>query len=299
MFETARADHTHRRLTSTYVVEMGDELERNRALWSHVNAQFTAADADARWGQAEITWGLFSVPDAELGVLGEVAGLDILEIGSGTAYFSSWLYRRHARPVALDLSRAQLETARRCQAGSAAGRLAGGDASTNMDTDIGADRRTPACSFPLVEADGSRLPFRDDSFDLAVSEYGASPWCDPERWLPEAARVLRPGGRLVFLTNSALLGLCVPAEGGTAEDRLLRSPGELARITWPGGGTEHHPSHGDWIRHLRAAGFGIDALHELYPPAGAGAHDFYEIVTPEWAERWPAEELWVAHLPSL
>src|SRR5262245_2643045 len=255
---------------------MADELERNRALWSHVNAQFTAADAGARWAQAEITWGLFSVPDAELGVLGGVAGLDVLEIGSGTAYFSSWLHRRHARPVALDLSRAQRGTARRCQAEGAAGR----------------------CSFPLVEADGGRLPFRDDAFDLAVSEYGAGPWCDPELWLPEAARVLRPGGRLVFLTNSVLLGLCVPAAGGVAEDRLLRSQAELARITWPGGGTEHHPSHGEWIRHLRTAGFEIEALHELHPPAGAIAHDFYEIVTPAWAERWPAEELWVARLPS-
>jgi SAM-dependent methyltransferase len=253
---------------------MADELERNRALWSQVNEQFTAADAEARWGQAEITWGLFSIPDAELGVLGDVSGLDVLEIGSGTAYFSAWLHRRHARPVALDLSRAQLETARQCQTGGA------------------------ATSFPLVEADGGQLPFPDDSFDLAVSEYGAGPWCDPSCWLPEAARVLRPGGRLVFLTNSVLVGLCVPAEGGTAEDRLLRSQAELAQITWPGGGTEHHPSHGDWIRHLRTAGFVLDALHELYPPADASAHDFYEIVTPEWAARWPAEELWVAHLPA-
>jgi SAM-dependent methyltransferase len=277
---------------------MADELERNRALWSDVNAQFTAADADVRWAQAEITWGLFSVPDTELGVLGGIAGLDVLEIGSGTAYLSSWLYRRHARPVALDLSRAQIETARRCQAESAAGRLAGSGASADLDTDTDAVQRTSVCSFPLVEADGGRLPFRDDSFDLAVSEYGAGPWCDPELWLPEAARVLRPGGRLVFLTNSVLLGLCVPAEGGTAENRLLRSQADLARITWPGGGTEYHPSHGEWIHHLRTAGFDIDALHELYPPADASAHDFYEIVTPEWAGRWPAEELWVAHLPS-
>lgn len=250
---------------------MDDELDRNRAVWSEVNADFTAADAVARWGQTEITWGLFSVPEADLGVLGDVAGLDVLEIGSGTAYFSAWLHRRHARTVALDLSHAQLSTARHCQ---------------------------QAGTFPLVEADGGRLPFRDDSFDLAFSEYGAGPWCDPERWLPEAARVLRPGGRLVFLTNSTMLGLCVPAQGGVAQDRLLRSQAELSRITWPGGGTEHHPSHGEWIRHLRSAGFRIEALHELHPPADADAHDFYEIVTPEWAQSWPAEELWVVTLES-
>ena len=247
---------------------MGDELERNRALWSDVNAQFTESDADARWGQTEITWGLFSVPDADVGVLGDVAGLDVLEIGSGTAYFSSWLHRRRARPVALDLSRAQLETARRCQTDDA---------------------------FPLVEADGGRLPFCDGSFDLAVSEYGAGPWCDPRRWLPEAARLLRPGGRLVFLTNSVLAGLCVPAEEGFAGDRLQRPQRDLFRIEWSGGGVEWHPGHGDWIRELRAAGFEIDALHELYPPADAPTHGYYDIVTAEWAAQWPAEDLWVAH----
>ena len=107
--------------------------------------------------------------------------------------------------------------------------------------------------------------------------------------------MLRPGGRLMFLISSVLLGLCVPAEGGTAENRLQRSQHDLAHITWPGGGTEHHPSHGSWIRQLRAAGFVLDALHELYPHRDARAHEFYEIVTPEWASRWPAEELWVAH----
>lgn len=250
----------------------GDELRGNRELWSLVNERFTAGDARERWDQPTITWGLFGVPDAELGLLDAVAGLDVLELGCGTAYLSAWLHRAGARPVALDLSRAQLETARRCQ--------------------------EHAGSFPLIEADGACLPVRAQTFDLVVSEYGVGPWCDPAQWLSEAARVLRPGGRLVFLTSSVLLGLCVPAEGGTAEDRLLRSQEELAHITWPGGGTEHHPSHGSWIRELRASGFVVDALHELHPPEDAVPHTFYEIVTPEWASRWPAEELWVAHRPG-
>jgi SAM-dependent methyltransferase len=142
------------------------------------------------------------------------------------------------------------------------------------------------------------VPLRSASFDLVVSEYGAGPWGDPRRWLPEAARVLRPGGRLVFLTNSVLACLCVPAAGGFAEERLLRPQRDLFRIEWPGAGVEHHPGHGDWIRLLRSAGFVVDALHELYPPAGAATHEHYDIVTAEWAEQWPAEDLWIAHRPA-
>lgn len=58
---------------------------------------------------------MFNVPERQLGVLGEVAGLDVVELGCGTAYFSAWLARRGARPVGVDLTPAQLATARRCQ----------------------------------------------------------------------------------------------------------------------------------------------------------------------------------------
>jgi SAM-dependent methyltransferase len=248
-----------------------DPTARNRDLWATVNAQFTDADAEDRWADPEIVWGLFRRPESELGVLGDLAGLDVCEVGSGTAFFGAALARAGARVVALDLSHEQLVTARRNQ-------------------------RHHHPSFPLVTADGALLPLRDASFDLVVSEYGAAPWCTPEAWVGEAARVLRPGGRLAFLTNSVLAGLCVPAEGGVAGDRLLRSVAELRRVTWPGGGTEHHPGHGEWIRVLRAAGFVVDALLELHAPADAVEPEFYDIVTPAWARDWPAEDLWVAHL---
>jgi SAM-dependent methyltransferase len=249
------------------------DTARNRGVWSEVNAGFTDADAEAKWSASEISWGLFGLPDADLGLLGDVAGTDVLELGCGTAYVSAWLCRAGARPVAVDLSRSQLDTARRCQ-------------------------QRFGLSFPLVEADGARIPLRSAAFDLVVSEYGAGPWCDPRRWLPEAARVLRPGGRLIFLTNSVLAGLCVPADEGFAGERLLRPQRDLFPVAWPGGGVEYHPGHGEWIRMLRDAGFVVDALHELYPPTGATTHEHYEIVTAEWADQWPAEDLWVAHLPA-
>lgn len=246
-----------------------EDAVHNRALWGLLNEQFTGDDADRAWRGDDLVWGLFAVPDRDLGVLGEVAGLDVAELACGTAYLSAWLARRGARVVALDFSAAQLDTARRCQ-------------------------RAYGPTFPLVEADAEAVPMASGCFDLVISEHGAAAWCDPQRWVGEAARLLRPGGRLVFLTNSVLSALCVPAEQGSAQERLLRGQRETYRVRWPGGGVEFHPSHGDWIRILRANGFLVEALHELYAPPDAAAHPYYEIVSPEWASRWPAEELWVA-----
>src|SRR3954465_4157085 len=149
------------------------------------------------WTRPEVVWGLFAVAETELGVLGDVRGLDVVELACGTAYFSAWLARAGARTVAVDISHEQLMTARRMQA------------------QVG-----PV--FPLVQADGERVPLASGRYDLVVSEHGAGGWCDPEQWLPEAARLLRPGGRLVFMTNSHLSALCVPDEEGFAGDRLLR-----------------------------------------------------------------------------
>jgi SAM-dependent methyltransferase len=247
------------------------DLETNRRLWALVNAQHTDADAERAWATDTIRWGLFQRPEAEIGALRDVSGLDVVELGCGSAYFSAWLARAGARPVGVDLSPAQLATARRCQ-------------------------ERFGIHFPLVEADAEETPLPDASFDLVVSEYGASVWCDPDGWVKEAARLLRPGGRLVFLTNSVLATLCVPAEGGVAGDRLLRPQRDLRRIRWPDAGVEHHPGHGDWIQVLTRHGFAVEALHELYATADSVDPTYYEIVSPEWARKWPAEDLWVARL---
>lgn len=245
----------------------------NRELWGEVNAQFTDGAADAAWAADEIRWGLFGTPESELGVLGALDGLDVLDLACGTGYFSAWMARRGARVVAVDLSDEQLATARRCQA--AYGPV-----------------------FPLLLADAAQVPLPDGCIDLVVSEHGAAAWCDPDRWVAEAARVLRPGGRLVFLTNSLLSALCVPAEAGPAGEQLLRGQREVATVQWPGGGVEHHPSHGDWIAVLRRHGFAVEQLRELYAPAATGDHAYYDIATAAWAAHWPAEELWAARLAS-
>ena len=110
------------------------------------------------------------------------------------------------------------------------------------------------------------------------------------------ARLLRPGGRLVFLTNSVLATLCVPEQEGFAQERLLRPQRGLHRVRWSGGGIEYHPSHSEWIRILRANRFAVEALHELYAPADGATHQYYDIATAQWARQWPVEDLWAARL---
>jgi SAM-dependent methyltransferase len=250
--------------------DLPDSVARNVADWTKANAEHTDSRAAEAWARNDMTWGVFGIPESELGVLGDVTDKDVVELGCGTAYVSAWLAKTGARPVGVDPTPAQLETARRMQ----------------EETGI---------RFPLVEAAAEAVPLPDESFDLAVSEYGASLWAVPERWLAEAARLLRPGGRLVFLTNSVLVVLCSPDEGAAAE-QLMRPQFEgLYRLEWPGEeGVEYHPTHGQWISLLRERGFEVEALHELQAPDDGETHGYYDYVTAEWARQWPCEEVWVA-----
>jgi SAM-dependent methyltransferase len=251
------------------VPELSADAMRNRQDWTEANAEFTDANAAGAWASETITWGCFGAPEGELGTLGDVDGLDVVELGCGTAYVSSWLARRGARPVGVDVTPAQLATARRCQ----------------EEFDL---------HFPLVEASAEDVPLPDASFDLAVSEYGASIWCDPHRWLPEAHRLLRPGGRLWFLRNSTLSVLCYPTSGPPVES-LQRAQRGLGRMEWPGDiGVEWHLPHGELFRLLTRTGFDVVDLVELYPPEDAVDHPYYESFSVEWSGKWPAEEIWVA-----
>ena len=148
--------------------------------------------------------------------------------------------------------------------------------------------------FPLVEAGAEDVPLPDASFDLAISEHGASTWCDPHRWIPEAARLLRPGGRLVFLHATPILFLCVPAVGD-ATTELQRPYFGMHRFQWtPEDGIEFQLTYGGWIDVLRQAGFEIERLIELQAPADAARHPYYSDWDPEWSKSWPGEEIWAA-----
>jgi SAM-dependent methyltransferase len=245
---------------------------RNAAYWDDINAPRYAEPGRRAWAREQITWGIFGVPEAELGALpDDVAGMDVIELGCGTAYVSAWLARRGARVTGVDISVEQLKTARSLQ----------------DEHDL---------HFPLFQASAESVPLPDAGFDLAVSEYGASIWADPHRWIPEASRLLRPGGELVFLVNGTLWVLTVPETDseGPAAHRLLRPYFGMHRFEWPDEpGVEFHLGYGDWIRLLGANRFEVLDLIEIQAPEGAQSGR-YELVDPAWARDYPAEQIWRA-----
>jgi len=247
-----------------------DYLAVNREAWTQANRDHTDARAHGAWSKAEMDWGVWRVPESDVGVLPDVDGMDVVELGCGTAYFGAWLAKRGARVVGVNITPAQLETARRLEAEFSLG-------------------------MQFVEANAEETGLPDASFDLALSEYGASIWCDPYKWIPEAARLLRPGGLLVFLRNSTLAVLCGTADDGPVET-LQRPQRGLHRIVWTDPDEiEFQLGHGDWISLLRANGFDIEELHELYAPESAIDHEYYHS-NAEWSRKWPSEEIWRARL---
>ena len=229
--------------------ELTPHARHNRDYWTTQAADYVEP-ARRHWASRRADLGHLGDPGGRRAAsCRDVDGLDVVELGCGTAYWSAWLARRGARPVGVDVTPAQLETARELQA-------------------------EHGLEFPLLEASAEAVPLPDASFDLAFSEYGASLWCEPEAWIAEAARLLRPGGRLVFLTNSPLLMLCTPAER-----RARRASGWSATSSactafeWPDEeGIEFHLPHGELIRVLGESGFAVEALHELQRARGRAGH---------------------------
>lgn len=247
-----------------------EHVAENRTHWDD-RAHEWVASGERAWAASEPSWGNWGVPESELRLLPEdMTGLDAIELGCGTGYVSAWMARRGARVVAIDNSGKQLDTARRLA-------------------------REHDVAIEFVHGNAETVPYPDGSFDLAISEYGAAIWCDPEVWIPEAHRLLRPGGTLVFLGNHPLAMLTTSLRGDPCDDRLHRDYFGLRKLDWreveiDPGGIEFCLPIADWLRLFRKTGFELVDYHELQAPASTTRQAFS--VPAEWAKRWPSEHVW-------
>ena len=249
---------------------MSAEAERNQRAWDEQSELYQSLHGPQLAESGGLAWGVWQLPESELRVLGDVHNRDVLELGCGAAQWSIALAAAGARVTGLDLSARQLEHARALMA------------QARVD-------------FPLVHASAEATPFADSSFDIVFCDHGAMTFADPHRTVPEAARVLRPGGLLAFSMHTPILDLAWPPGAEHPGERLQGDYWSLHAIDEPGEPIAFQLPYGGWIRLFREHGFEVENLLELRPPAEAtssyrGEHER------EWARRWPMEHIWRVRL---
>lgn len=241
--------------------------QQNREFWDRQSDTYQQKHG-AFITKSEPAWGVWQIPERELNVLGDVAGKDVLEFGCGAAQWSILLAQMGARVVGLDNSEKQLEHARTLMA--AAG-----------------------VQFPLVHASAESVPLPDASFDIVFCDHGAFSFADPYRTVPEAARLLRPGGLLAFSITSPLLYLCWPSDVEETGETLTGNYHELHRMEDADGSVTFQLPYGEWVRLFRANGLTVEDLIEPRPAEGATS-TYWGPKEHMWARRWPAECIWKA-----
>jgi ubiquinone/menaquinone biosynthesis C-methylase UbiE len=244
---------------------LSEHARKNRDMWEASSDSYEQRHALALSGGQAMAWGMWRIPEAELHVLDHVVGRDILELGCGAARWSIALAGRGARPVGLDVSSRQLQHARRLMA----------EAGVN---------------FPLIEASAEDVPLPANSFDTVFCDWGAMTFCDPERTVPEASRLLRLGGLFAFATGTPIQFLCQEVKTDQLTEHLVNDYFGMRRLEWDDE-VDFQLTYGEWIRLFRRTGFVVEELIETQPPQGATSTYRDEAET-AWARRWPMENIW-------
>jgi SAM-dependent methyltransferase len=239
---------------------------RNRELWDKRSAGYQATHGEQLAASGGAAWGVWQIPEAELEVLGDVSGRDVLELGCGAGQWSIALHGMGARMTGLDTSERQLEHARALMAAA------------------GVD-------FPLVHAAAESTGLPDASFDIVFCDHGAMTFADPYRTVPEAARLLRPGGLLAFSMHTPIVEIAWPLGSDNPGERLALDYWDLHSLEEPDEPVTFQLPYGTWIRLFRDSGFSIEDLIELRPAADATS-SYRDETGHAWARRWPMEHIW-------
>lgn len=246
-----------------------EDVRTNLANWEADSAAYQERNRSQlnRWDR--LGWGTYDVAEDDVHALGDVRGMDALELGCGACQFGIRVAMRGARVVGLDFSANQLASA----------------APNMAETGV---------RFPLVRASAEELPFADASFDLVFCDHGATSFTDPHATIPQVAHVLRAGGLLVFDIISPFFSVTTGVDDDDPPtDRLRRPYFGMGRERYPdeaGDVIEWQLTYGAWIRLFRANGFVVEDLIELRPDEDATTT--YDLASLAWARDYPVEHIW-------
>lgn len=245
-------------------MEISEHARKNRAYWDREADSYEVSHGE-QLEKEPLAWGVWSIPESDLRVLGDVRGKDVLELGCGAARWSIGLAKLGAHCVGLDNSEKQLAYARQFM------KAAGVD-------------------FPLVHASAESVPLPDASFDIIFCDHGAMSFTDPMRSVPEVARLLRRGGLFAFNAETPLHFVCYDETNDRISSQLHTNYFD-DRMTDADGSVNFSLPYGEWVGLFHRSGFAIEDLIELRPPADARS-TYRDWVSRDWARKWPAEQIW-------
>jgi SAM-dependent methyltransferase len=150
-------------------------------------------------------------------------------------------------------------------------------------------RRTPG-AIALVHASAERVRLPDASFDIVFCDHGAMTFADPYRTVPEAARLLRPGGLFAFNHGSPILSIAWAADAERAGDHLIADYFGMHRFEYSDS-IDFNLPYGEWIRLFRENDLTVEDLIEPRPAPDATS-TYRDDLERDWARRWPAESIW-------
>jgi ubiquinone/menaquinone biosynthesis C-methylase UbiE len=260
--------------------------ELNREDWNREAEKYQTRHRSNLVGAGGLWGPVFGVPaEAELRILGDVAGKDVLELGCGGGQWTLRVARQGARAIGQDISDTQIEYARELAAAA------------QIELPAKAEFRQGNAE------DLSEWP--DESFDIIFSNFGAVGFVDINKCFAEVGRVLRKGGTFAYSWLSPIFD-CF-SDDGENQLEVVRSYFDHSPLTteseWPDGTrttyVQFHHTFSEWQQALQKAGLILTDLLELEPQRQRWRESTWSNVPWYKVSMIPSTTIWRSRKPKI